>query len=1105
MAGAMSMIGQIKKCSGAKSRVREVTFCVLSLFLTLLLWSGSKATSCAGDVQAQAGRATNGEQQADKDLRLLEPGKLIEREMTEGQAHYFQIILASGQYLRVVVNQRGIDVVVTLIGPDGKKLIEADSPNGARGSEMVELITGLAGDYRLEVRSVEKDGATGRYEVKIAQLREASPEDHNRVAAQKAMAEGRQLRDQRAEESHRKAIERFEAALLLYQAARDRKGEAAALKGIGGVYRMLREKQKAVDYLNQALELQRKLGDSAEEASILNEFGVLYFSSGESQRALDYYHKAFEIQRALGLHPRVASILNNIAEIYNDLREKEKALEYLHQRLQVERELGNAGGEAATLNNIASVYNLSGEKQKALDYYARALERHRALGNRQGQGRTLNNIGHVYLTLDEHKQALDYLNQALEIRRILGDRGGQAITLMNISTTYSDMGEKQKALEIHQQMLKLWKDAGDRREEARVLLSLASLYQKLGETEKAMNCHQQALVLARAMGNQGIEADAFKAMASLERGRGNLAAARERIEEALAIIESTRFTFAGQETRAAYFAQVRDKYELYTDLLMQLHRQNATGGDDAAALQNSERARARSLLESLAEARANIRQGVDPVLLERERTLQKQLNTKAAAQARLLGGKHTEEEAAAAEQEIRTLTTQYYQLQALIRTKSPRYAGLTQPQTLNLKDIQQQVLDENTLLLEYALGNERSYLWAVLPTSITSYELPKRAEIEAAARRVYELLTARHLAPGESEQQWRTRFTKADAEYQSASATLSEMLLGPAASLLGDKRLVIVADGMLQYVPFAALPEPRAKGESGKAKETKDKTSSPLIVAHEIISLPSASVLALLRRETAGRQPVSGEVAVLADPVFDKDDDRVVAAQAKAKSEAPAANEQYAVDNIQRVMREVGMTDGGGRIPRLPSSREEAEAIVASASVGRWMKAVNFKADRATATSGELGKYRVVHFATHGLFSAERPELSGVVLSLVDEAGRPQDGFLRLHEIYNLELPVELVVLSACQTGLGKDIKGEGLVGLVRGFMYAGAPRVVASLWKVDDFATKKMMEHFYRAMLKEGMRPAEALRHAQIAIWKQKRLQAPYYWAGFVIQGEWK
>ena len=169
------------------------------------------------------------------------------------------------------------------------------------------------------------------------------------------------------------------------------------------------------------------------------------------------------------------------------------------------------------------------------------------------------------------------------------------------------------------------------------------------------------------------------------------------------------------------------------------------------------------------------------------------------------------------------------------------------------------------------------------------------------------------------------------------------------------------------------------------------------------------------------------------------------------------------------------------------------------------MAALNFHASLATVKSPALAEYRIVHFATHGLLDTERPELSAIVLSLVDEQGQPQDGFMRLREIYNLNLPAELVMLSACQTGLGKEIRGEGLVGLTRGFMYAGAARVGTSLWKVDDAATAELMSHFYLAVLKDGKTPAAALRHAQMKMWPQKRWQSPYYWAAFVLQGDWK
>jgi CHAT domain-containing protein len=657
------------------------------------------------------------------------------------------------------------------------------------------------------------------------------------------------------------------------------------------------------------------------------------------------------------------------------------------------------------------------------------------------------------------------------------------------------------------------------------------VHASIAERSKALEHFRQALSLSRAVGNRSLEATTLYGIARVERDDGNLIEARAKMNAALEIVESLRSKIARQELRTSYFASQQNFYQFYTDLLMGLRHKRPSEGHDAVALEISERARARSLLDALAEARADIRQGVAPALLEREQALQRQLNVKAERLTNLLNDKRTEEQASVVRKQLDSLLTEYQQLQAQIRISSPRYTALTQPVPLNLKEIQQQVLDQDSLLLEYSLGEKRSFLWAVTPTSITSYVLPKRAEIDSAARRVYEPLTARNQHPaGESPEQRAARVEKADAEYAISAAALSQMLLAPVASQLGRKRLIMISEGALQYVPFAALPAPKSL-ETGvrdlqSVKENNFRLRSqdsrlltpdsrlPLIAEHEIVTLPSASVLAVLRREIKGRTAAAKAVAVLADPVFRGDDPRINEAQAQRREAAmmtdvaamprlrePASQNTASQDSVERSAKESGVME----FKRLRFSRQEAEAITALAPGEKSLKAIDFAANRVTATSLELGRYRVLHFATHGLLNSQHPELSGIVLSLVDERGRPQDGFLRLHEIYNLRLGADLVVLSACQTALGREVKGEGLVGLTRGFMYAGAPRVVASLWNVDDRATAELMKRFYGAMFTQGMRPAAALRAAQTSLRREKGWAAPYYWAGFTLQGEWK
>jgi CHAT domain-containing protein len=572
---------------------------------------------------------------------------------------------------------------------------------------------------------------------------------------------------------------------------------------------------------------------------------------------------------------------------------------------------------------------------------------------------------------------------------------------------------------------------------------------------------------------------------------GGLALRQRRFSEALPLFRQAVDIFEGQrwqiqstDTRALLLAQ-------HTDFYMDLLRTYTALNDLPAAFATAERARARSLLEILTESRAEIRQGVDASLLERERLLQQQLNAKANRYTQVVSARHTDAQAAAAKREVDASLVQYQDLQTQIRNQNPRYAALTQPQPLGLAGIQRE-LDEGSLLLEYVLGEEIGYLWAVTSSTIKSFELPRRSEIEPLARRVYELLTARQPVAGETLRQRQARIAKAEADYPAAVAALSQIVLGPVSALLSNQRLLVVADGALQYVPFAALPAPANAGTTEAA---------PLVLHHQIVSLPSASAVAVLRREAQKRKPAEKLIAVLADPVFDGDDPRLKG----RRLDSAAAQRPRLSSEVERAVRSAGLLNDRGSLSRLPFTRDEAEAIVASAPAGQSAKVIDFQANRATVTSADLSRYRIVHLATHGVLDTERPELSGIVLSLVDEQGRAQDGFLRLHEIYNLDWSAELVVLSACQTGLGKEIKGEGLVGLTRGFMYAGAERVLASLWNVNDSVTAEFMKRFYQGLISRNLAPAEALREAQVEMWKRRSSRSPYYWAAFVLQGEWK
>jgi len=498
---------------------------------------------------------------------------------------------------------------------------------------------------------------------------------------------------------------------------------------------------------------------------------------------------------------------------------------------------------------------------------------------------------------------------------------------------------------------------------------------------------------------------------------------------------------------------------------MHLHQLHPDRGYDTQAFETAERARARTLLDLLSEARAGLREGVDPALIARERILTARLQAKMERQIQLLvaGGDSVAADAVAAE--IRQGTAEYQRLDAEILAASPRYATFAAPDPLKIARLQHDYLDAGTLLLEYAPGDRRSFLWAVSRAGFRSYILPGRSTLDLLAERARESMssaTDRELA-------------------QSAPAALQALsgaVLGPVAGELGTRRLLIVTSGSLQFVPFSALPSPANPAE-------------PLIAGHEIVNLPSASTMAFLRRTSEGKS-TSKLVAVVADPVFAAADPRVTGSPGASNAGTGPEQERAAAF-------------GRTTFDRLIFTRREAENILALAPPNAGFSALDFDASRALVLSGALRDYRYVHIASHGLVNPFHPELPSIVLSLVDRGGKPRDGFLQAADIYNLKLNADLVVLSACQTALGKDVRGEGLVGLARAFMYAGSNAVVASLWTVPDRSTAELMRQFYHGMLKENLRPAAALRQAQIALWKDSRWTRAYYWAAFTLQGEWK
>jgi len=1108
-------------------------------------------------------------------IPLPAPGKSTTRELSAGEIHSYQITLDTNQYLRVVLEQRGMEAGVTLYEPGGRMLFQLDCRH--YGPTPVSLLTEISGVYRLEVRSLEKEQTRGRYELRAEDIRSATEKDKHRIAAERIFAEAELLLKEWKAESSRKAIDKLQESLALWRAAGDRREEALTFKRIGDAYQPLGEYRSALNYYLQALSINRNIKDRRGEGETLNDLSFVYLTLGDNPKALSLCSQALRLSRITGSRRGEAQALNNFGEIYYGLGKLQQSLEFYGPALLLWRELGDRRGQALTLLNFGYTYSDAGQMSKAFDGYQQALFFWRTVQNPRGQAATLTAIGRLYSRMGESQEALDHFDQAMQITQSVGDPIEEGRIFNGIAYIYDQLGEKQKAIGYYNQALPLFREAKYSNGESGTLHDIGRAYYSLGDNQKALAFFQQALPISKATGDRRLEfsdlreigkvydslGDKVKALdyyhktlafwqsekdfraevdtlnpigrifeewgkkqkaldyyakalplsrkaeyrvgeaatlhniARVERDNGNLAKARDHAEEALHVVESLREKVDSQDLRTSFFASVRQQYEFYIDLLMRLHKERPTEGFDAAAFEASERARARSLLETLSMARVGVRRKADPALLQREIRLSQELNEKAVRRMNLKSGTpEFDRDTLVLNKEIDELTWQLREIEGQIRTASLGDTGSLVIQPLGLKSVQERVTGADTLLLEYSLGEERSYLWAISKESVFSYELPGRAEIESLAKNVYDSLTAHHPLDGESISQTQARKVAANEQLPAQIENLSRVLLGPVANQLGAKRLLIVADGGLQYIPFQILTKPSNSASVDPAALVIAPERQPLVAHHEIVNQSSASALALLMEDTGKRKQPVNSVAVFADPVFEADDPRINARK-------PARNGNL-IPETPHALRDVGAPGSGERIPRLRGSQDEAEAILHAAPWGSGLKVLGFDASRARAMRSDIASYRIVHFATHGLFNNEHPELSGVVLSLFDEDGHAQQGFLRLHDIYNLELPVELVVLSACNTGLGKDVKGEGLIGLTRGFMYAGASSVVASLWKVDDDATAELMRLFYGYMLQDGLPPAAALREAQMTMSKQKRWESPHLWAGFIIQGQY-
>lgn len=888
-----------------------------------------------------------------------------------------------------------------------------------------------------------------------------------------------------------KAIDHFEKSLEISRKIGDKRHESTSLSNIGLAYRGLSEFQEAIQYFSQALEIDEELGDKRGQGMDFGNIGDVYVEIGDASTALEYHTEALKIGREVGDRKSEAIHLGAMSTDYSLMGDYPTAMKYSKEAIDLHREIGFKAGESNDLGNMGSIYFELGEYSQALECLGKALRIAEALDDKYSMSLWLGDIGNVYYLLGIDSKALKYYERALLISQEIGDRTGEGMWTGNLANIHATNREYSEALKYLENALKIFQESGAKREEAITLHNMSIIHAVLSESGRALDCSEEALRIHREIKCRYSEAEVLLGIGKIklkledyagaeeyykkarkigqelraprliwetEAGwglvceeKGKYREALEHYESAVEAIEDVRGGLVLEEHKWFFF---EDKVEIYKrpiECLFKLYEKYQGKGYDKKAFRFAEMAKSRAFLDILSESKAEIWQGTDPVLLNREKELLRNISE---IQTQLRNRRLTSGEISELKNRLESEEERFDNLRFEIRKKLQAYAILKYPEVITLDEVQRNIIEQDQILFEYSMGKQHSYLWAVTRHGCNLYRLPSENEIRQEVEEYLHIITHPPLP---------------EVSPKLLGKTLYDILIRPAGDCLShDHDLIIIPDGVLYYLPFETL-----------ISEIRDGEPKYLLESCNTVYSPSASVLKSLNKGGA-KSEWPYELLALGNPIFEE----------KPSSVGSDSNQELHL-----------YEDYGFHYGKLPHSRFELIEIASLFSEDLISVYVGADAKEERVKSENLSKYRRIHFATHGILNEDFPGRSCLVLALDDDL--KEDGFLQLNEVFNLKLDADLVVLSACHTG-GKLVDGEGLIGLSRAFFYAGARSVIMSLWAVNDRSTASLMERFYYYLC-QGKKESEALRFAKLELLKGgiQSLQHPYHWAPFVLMGK--
>ena len=777
--------------------------------------------------------------------------------------------------------------------------------------------------------------------------------------------------------------------------------------------------------------------------------GVATAVSGNRAEGIAELNSAYRSIVEVGNLELEESVHSQLAYVYDLQNDCAQSLQHAKAALTLGQELKSRYVGRYT-GNVGGAYACLGDMTEAITYYNQALEMSADPQNPDSSSvvSLLTNIAEV--NVSHYAEASPMLERALTVARSITNPTMEMRVLLGLGALYQQNGDHPRALERTKAALKIAQQTGMAVPEGNSWNLLGRIHFTMSDVALATEAHRRALDIGERTNTPQVVWNALAGLAAVFEKQGKVEQAAQHYQQAIEKIEDVRSRIGISEDRASFLA---DKVEIYEKLIGLL----VASKRNVEAFHYVERARARAFLDLLAEARVDV-ESAAPDLTNRRQKLQQrisQLTTDLIKERSQETSKQNKTKIAELENGLGQADTELADWLRELRRRNPRYAALKYPEPIELAAAQQ-MLDDQTILLSYSLAEPQSFLFALTRNDFQVKRLPSEATLRESIRKLLTTITDKN--------------NPAPVEYRRQAARLSQQLLQPVSSMLaGKKGLVIIADGALQRLPFETLflPGTPAQGDLRKL---------PYLIRRFAISYaPSASVLAELQKEqhtSAGRKFIA-----FGDPVY----------------------EQRSEGVIVSTVRSAGATLN---FRPLAHSREEIDGIANLFAAGERDLFFGEEANEENVKAPQrLSHYRMVHFSTHGYINERKPRFSGLVLSLPGKSQTAtEDGLLSAYEIFNLKLNADLVVLSACETGLGKEIKGEGLMSLMRAFMYAGTPSVVVSLWNVNDESAADLMIRFYRN-LKTGMSKSEALRQAQLETIRDNGF--PFFWAPFVLVGK--